>query len=62
MFFVAMIWILFAHYPFGALNIGSSLRYRQGFFAFLVVLFYFVYIEVKRKRVFYNCNKKKVVE
>ena len=61
-FFIPMIWILFAHYPFGALNTGSALRYRQGFFAFLVVLFYFVYIEVKRKRVFYNCNKKKVVE
>jgi hypothetical protein len=48
-FLTAMLWILFVHYPFGALNPGSAIRYREGFYAFLVILFYFSYIEVKRR-------------
>jgi len=48
-FSIVSIWILFVHYPFGALNPGSAIRYRENFYAFLVVLFYFVYIETMRK-------------
>jgi hypothetical protein len=48
-FLTATLWILFVHYPFGALNPGSAIRYREGFYAFLVILFYFVYIEIKRR-------------
>ena len=47
-FLTATLWILFVHYPFGALNPGSAIRYRENFYAFLVILFYFAYIEVKR--------------
>ena len=36
-------WILLVHYPFGALNPGSAIRYRESFYAFLVCLFYFMY-------------------
>lgn len=39
-------WILFVHYPFGVLNPGSAIRYRSGFYAFIVILFYFVYLEI----------------
>lgn len=48
-FLTATLWILFVHYPFGALNPGSAIRYRGNFYAFLVIMFYFAYIEVKRK-------------
>ena len=48
-FLTATLWILFVHYPFGALNPGSAIRYRENFYAFLVILFYFGYIEVKRR-------------
>jgi hypothetical protein len=48
-FLTVCIWILFVHYPFGVLNPGSAIRYRQNFYAFFVVLFYFCYIEVKDK-------------
>lgn len=35
-------WFLFLHYPFGVLNPGSALRYRSGFYPFLIlILFYF---------------------
>lgn len=47
-FLSASLWILFVHYPFGALNPGSAIRYRENFYAFLVILFYFCYTEVKR--------------
>ncbi|MCS7487752.1 MULTISPECIES: hypothetical protein [Marinomonas] len=46
-FLTVSLWILFVHYPFGALNPGSAIRYRENFYAFLVILFYFCYIEVK---------------
>jgi len=32
---------LFVHYPFGVLNIGSSVRYKQGFIIFLVILIFY---------------------
>jgi hypothetical protein len=48
LFFIPVFWILFVHYPFGALNPGSAIRYRSGFYGFLVILFYFAYIEAKR--------------
>jgi hypothetical protein len=48
-FLTVTLWILFVHYPFGALNPGSAIRYRQNFYAFLVIIFYFCYIEVKRR-------------
>jgi len=36
---------LFVHYPFGVLNPGSANRYRQGFYSFIVILYYFLYTE-----------------
>ena len=45
LFLTVTLWILFVHYPFGALNPGSAIRYREGFFGFLVILFYFFYVE-----------------
>ncbi|WP_139336483.1 hypothetical protein [Pseudoalteromonas sp. SK20] len=50
-FFTAALWILFVHYPFGVLNPGSAVRYRESFYAFLVVLFYFSYIKNYRPKV-----------
>ena len=44
---IPIVWILFVHYPFGALNPGSALRYRENFFAFFIVIVFFCYKEVK---------------
>ena len=49
--FIALFWILFAHYPTGVLNPGSGLRYRERFYAFLVVfLFYFYSKYIKKNK------------
>ena len=48
-FFIILHWILFVHYPMGVLNPGSAIRYRQGFFSFFVILFYFMYIDISEK-------------
>ena len=45
-FLIPTLWILFVHYPFGALNPGSAIRYRENFYSFLVILFYFLYTEI----------------
>lgn len=50
LFFTATLWILFVQYPFGALNPGAAIRYRESFYAFLVVLFYFTYLENYRSK------------
>jgi hypothetical protein len=42
-FGLVVFWILFVHYPFGALNPGSAIRYREAFYAFLVCLFFYLY-------------------
>jgi len=42
-FSILLFWILLVHYPFSALNPGSALRYRGSFYAFLVILFYYMY-------------------
>ena len=44
-FLTVTLWILFVHYPFGVLNPGSAIRYRENFYGFLVILFYFLYTE-----------------
>ena len=44
-FLIPTLWILFVHYPFGVLNPGSAIRYRENFYGFLVILFYFLYTE-----------------
>jgi len=41
--FIAVFWMLFAHYPFGVLNAGSALRYRENFYAFLVVFIFYLH-------------------
>ncbi|EOX4329181.1 hypothetical protein ACPF35_003484, partial [Vibrio cholerae] len=53
-FLTVSLWALFVHYPFGALNPGSAIRYRENFYAFLVILFYFCYAEVKRNYFHYR--------
>jgi hypothetical protein len=47
-FSLCTFWILLVHYPFGALNPGSAVRYRQSFYAFLVCLFLFLYLNASR--------------
>ncbi|WP_139227579.1 hypothetical protein [Sphingobacterium wenxiniae] len=40
-YFVVMFGILFVHYPFGYLNPGSAIRYRENFYLlFIILLFY----------------------
>lgn len=58
-FLSATLWILFVHYPFGALNPGSAIRYRENFYSFLVILFYFGYIEVKRNYLSFRIHKQR---
>lgn len=45
LFLTVTLWILFVHYPFGALNPGSAIRYRENFYGFLVVFFYYIYTQ-----------------
>ncbi|EKF9174939.1 hypothetical protein O1B30_002458 [Vibrio cholerae] len=56
-FLTVSLWVLFVHYPFGALNPGSAIRYRENFYAFLVILFYFCYTEVKQNYFHYRLEK-----
>lgn len=42
-FSLAAFWLLLVHYPFGALNPGSALRYRESFLSFLVILYWFLF-------------------
>lgn len=58
-FITPTLWILFVHYPFGALNPGSAIRYRGNFYAFLVILFYFGYIEVQRNHQSFKLYKQR---
>ncbi len=46
LFFIVTVWVLFVHYPFGVLNPGSAIRYREGFYAFLVCLFYYTNLKL----------------
>lgn len=46
-FFIAVFWLLFVHYPFGVLNPGSAIRYRENFYGFLVVLLFYLYQKIK---------------
>jgi hypothetical protein len=48
-FFMAIFWLLFVHYPFGALNPGSAVRYRENFYGFLVVLLFYLYQKIKSR-------------
>jgi hypothetical protein len=43
LFVTVFFWILFVHYPFGALNSGSAIRYRENFFSFFMILFFYLY-------------------
>jgi hypothetical protein len=47
---IPLFWLLFAHYPFGVFNPGSALRYRENFYSFFVIFFYFIYLEFKYRR------------
>lgn len=50
--FILFFWLLFVHYPFGVLNPGSALRYRENFYGFLVVFLFYLYNKyLKRKDV-----------
>lgn len=49
-FFTVTPWILFVHYPFGVLNPGSAIRYRENFYGFLVILFYFICTKIQREQ------------
>ena len=40
-------WILFVHYPFGALNPGSAIRYRSNFYHVFVILSMFFWVTTK---------------
>jgi hypothetical protein len=52
-FFIALLsmslfWLLFVHYPFGIMNPGSAIRYRENFYGFLVIFIYFIYLKYKK--------------
>ncbi|MCT7511881.1 MULTISPECIES: hypothetical protein [Aliarcobacter] len=42
--FIVLFWLLFVHYPFGVLNPGSAVRYRENFYGFIVVFLFYLYI------------------
>ncbi|MDD2791240.1 MAG: hypothetical protein PHU40_11335 [Sulfurimonas sp.] len=43
MLLMSLFWLLFVHYPFGVLNPGSAIRYRENFYGFLVVFLFYLY-------------------
>ena len=47
---IVLFWLLFVHYPFGVLNPGSALRYRENFYGFLVVFLFYVYNKYANRR------------
>jgi len=49
-FLAPSLWLLFVHYPFGVLNPGSAIRYRQNFYAFLVILIFYCFLEIKKQQ------------
>jgi len=49
--FMSVFWLLFVHYPFGALNPGSAIRYRENFYGFLVVFIFFIYLKVNAESI-----------
>ena len=49
--FMSVFWLLFVHYPFGALNPGSAIRYRENFYGFLVVFIFFMYLKVNAESI-----------
>lgn len=48
--FIMLFFILFVHYPFGVLNPGSAIRYRENFYGFLVVFLFYIYISHIKKK------------
>jgi len=60
-FLIVTLWILFVHYPFGVLNPGSAIRYRENFYGFLVILFYFLYTETLNQY-YQNTEKKNKIQ
>lgn len=53
-------WILFVHYPFGALNPGSAIRYRSNFYHVFVILSMFFWVKTKNR--FVSFPKTQTVE
>jgi hypothetical protein len=49
LFNIAVFWLLFVHYPFGVLNAGSGIRYRENFYGFLVVFIFYLYKKIKER-------------
>lgn len=47
---ISIFWLLFVHYPFGVLNPGSAIRYRENFYGFLIVWLFYLYT----KRFYYD--------
>lgn len=48
-FWVVLFYLLFVHYPFGALNPGSAIRYRQSFYSFVVILYFYSIYRLNRR-------------
>lgn len=45
-----LILILLVHYPFGIFNPGSAIRYRENFYAFLVIYTFYIFIKNKQQK------------
>ncbi len=46
---IGVFFILFGHYPFGQFNAGSAIRYRENFYAFLVIFLLYMYLKSTKK-------------
>lgn len=55
-FFLFLFWLLFVHYPFGVLNPGSAVRYRESFYSFILIFMFFWYSESYKSYFFKNKN------
>jgi hypothetical protein len=55
LFLSVFILILFVHFPFGFMNPGSALRYRENFYAFFIVIAFFINSEYLKSH-FKNIN------
>lgn len=56
-FFILIVGILAFSYPFGVSNYGAAIRYREGYYSFIVVMLFYIFITH-----FNGLNKKERIE
>ncbi|PMD98442.1 hypothetical protein BWI97_04580 [Siphonobacter sp. BAB-5405] len=62
LWFFTYFWLLFVHYPFGALNPGSGIRYRCNFLILFIVFGYYLYMSSNKSFDVVSLDKKRALD